>query len=108
MCRLALLSIATCLFATAAAADSGENCAARWWSDQNRAMTYADFMNLCVTDNYQVNGTDYRVNAAWGVTAPPANATGKCNDGTWTTNRWRQDACLSNGGVDVWLQRQWP
>lgn len=109
MCRFTLLSIATCLFATAAVADSAENCATRWLSDQYQAMTYADFMDMCVTDEYRVNGSSaYPMNAAWGTPGRPANATGKCNDGTWTTNPWRQDACLGNGGINFWLWRQRP
>lgn len=106
MCRLTLVSIATCLFATAAAADSAENCSNKWWSAPNQSMTYADFMNMCVTNDYQANGTNYGVNSAWGVPGQPANATGRCNDGTWTTVSWRQDACLGNGGISFWRPKQ--
>ena len=106
MRRLAFISIATCLFATAAAADSAENCAIKWSSGQYQAMTYADFMDICVTS--LANGTNYGVNDEWGVHGQPANATARCNDGTRTTNRWPQDACVGHSGIDLWLQSEWP
>lgn len=106
MRRTILLSIATCLFATAAAADSAGNCAVLWSSGRYQALTFADFMDMCVT--YQPIGTNYGVNPEWGVPGEPANATGRCNDGTWTTNRWPQDACIGHGGIDFWQPGKWP
>ena len=94
------LTIATGLLATAAAADSPENCAAAWWWQKagktyGGVMTQTDFMEMCLADNYQVT-------AAWSTSVPPANATGKCKDGTWTTTTY-QGACAGHGGVDSWL-----
>ena len=100
-----LLSIATSLLATAAvAAESEENCAKQWLTGPNRPMEFADFMDMCVGDYYR---NDHLNRTDWKLPAVPVDVyvTGRCKDGTWTRKPTRQDACITNGGVDTWYRR---
>ena len=102
MRKVVLLTIASSLFATAAVADTARNCSFLWYGKRaayTPTMTYPDFMDMCLADSYKVP-------AAWNdSTRPPAGMTGKCRDGTWTTETTRQDACITNGGIDTWYKR---
>jgi hypothetical protein len=35
---------------------------------------------------------------------PPAGATARCNDGTYSTDKNRKTACSANGGIAKWLK----
>ena len=102
MRRAILLSIAIGLFATGAVADSARNCAFMWWGKMaasQMTMTYPDFMDVCLAETYKVP-------AAWNDSSrAPAGVTGKCKDGSWTTEPTYQDACLGHEGVDTWYRR---
>jgi len=37
--------------------------------------------------------------------APPADATARCNDGSYSTDIDRKTACRANGGIAKWLKR---
>lgn len=101
MRRPILLLIATGLFISAAAADTARNCSFMWWGKRMAytAMTYPDFMNMCLAESY-------RVPAAWNdSTRAPAGVTAKCRDGAWATETARQEACVTHGGIDTWYPR---
>lgn len=102
MRRMTLITIATFLLATAAAADTAKNCSFMWFGTtaaNPMDMKFPDFMDMCLADSY-------RVPAAWNnSTRPPIGVTGKCKDGAWTTEPTHQDACITHGGVYTWYRR---
>lgn len=86
---------------TATSADTMKNCAAGWKSmsaaDQAKT-TYKAYAAMCLKSSYTVPASSGAMAAQ-----PPAGATGKCKDGTWTTAATHQGACSHHGGVASWL-----
>ena len=82
----------------AASADTMKNCAAAWKAvpavDQAKT-AYAAYSKMCLAKTYTVPASS--------ALAPPAGATGKCKDGTYTMATNHTGACSSHGGVDSWL-----
>ena len=98
MRALTILTIATGLMVSAASADTMKNCGAAWkaMAPADKAKTtYAAYSKMCLAKGYTVPGMT--------AAAPPAGATGKCKDGTYTTSTTPIGACSHHGGVDSWL-----
>jgi hypothetical protein len=72
-----------------------KNCAAAWKAksaDAVAAKTYEAWSTTCLKADYHVSP------AATG--APPAGATAKCKDGTYSMSKTASGRCSSHGGVD--------
>ena len=61
----------------------------------------------CVAEQEDAAPATTRNNAAAVATpadsAPPAGATARCRDGTYSDTKSTRGACSSHGGVNVWL-----
>lgn len=89
-------AIATGLLAApAVSADTMKNCSAAWSAmvPAAKAKTnYTAYSKMCLAKDYSV-----------AASTPPAGATGKCKDGTWTKVTTHTGACSGHGGVSSWL-----
>jgi hypothetical protein len=91
------------LFATAAHADTMQNCSAAWNSmaaADKAKTTYKLYSTMCLKSTYTVPASP---GAMMSAAPPPAGATGKCKDGTYTMATTHSGACSHHGGVDSWL-----
>lgn len=98
MRTLIIATVTFGLISSAASADTMKNCAAAWKSmaaADKAKTTYAAYSKMCLAKSYTVPGMS--------AATPPAGATGKCHDGTYTMATTHQGACSSHGGVDSWL-----
>ena len=93
--RVILAAAACLLSATAVHADTMAHCAAAWKAksaDAVAAKTYKAWSTTCLKADYHVAPTS--------TEAPPAGATAKCKDGTYSMSKTAQGRCSSHGGVD--------
>jgi hypothetical protein len=105
------VTVAFGLIASAATADTMKNCSAAWsaMSSTDKAKTtYKAYSTMCLKSDYTVpasSGTMSSGTMSSGAMSvqPPAGATGKCKDGTYTMATTHSGACSSHGGVDSWL-----
>jgi hypothetical protein len=96
-----LITAALLLFATAAHADTMQNCSAAWNSmatADKAKTTYKAYSTMCLKSDYTVPASSGAM-----TSSPPAGATGKCKDGTYTMATTHSGACSHHGGVDSWL-----
>jgi len=63
---------------------------------------YARPPMTCGTDSY-VNSRGICVHRPVRAPGPPAGATAKCRDGTYSFSRSRRGTCSWHGGVALWL-----
>ena len=92
--RLLFVAAASLLLANAAHADMA-HCATAWKAksaDAVAAKTYKTWSTTCLKADYHVAPT--------ATEAPPAGATAKCKDGTYSMSKTAQGRCSSHGGVD--------
>ena len=99
--RLILTAAAAAALLTSAAhADTMKNCAAAWKAktpDATAAGTYKVWSTKCLAKGYTVTAAGSAMAAP---TTPPAGATAKCKDGTYSTSKTGTGRCSSHGGVD--------
>jgi len=98
--RYLIAAAVLALLAVPAHADTMANCAAAWKAKAPAAAaagTYQAWSKTCMAKGYTVQA------ATPVAAAPPAGATGMCNDGTYTMAKNHQGACSSHGGVKKWL-----
>jgi Protein of unknown function (DUF3761) len=57
----------------------------------------------CDADGYYVNSAGSCVHRPVAAAAPPAGATARCVDGTYSFSQHRRGTCSHHGGVSVWL-----
>jgi Protein of unknown function (DUF3761) len=84
--RLIAIAAFAGLLTTAAHADSAENCAAKWKS-------------MSAADRGTLTSRDYMAACVKGKSIPPAHATARCKDGSYSTARTAQERCAGHGGV---------
>jgi hypothetical protein len=92
--RLLIVAVAS-LLVSAAHADTMAHCSAAWkakTTDATAAGTYKAWSTTCLVKSYTV--------AAAVQAAPPAGATAKCKDGTYSTSKTAKGRCSRHGGVD--------
>ena len=73
-----------------------KNCSTAWskMAPADKAKTtYPVFSKMCLAKTYTVQSAG----------AVPAGATGKCKDGTYTSQATHSGACSGHGGVASWL-----
>lgn len=97
------LLIATAFIAAtlvgAAHADTMKHCAAAWGAmpmADKAATTYKAYSSTCLKAGYTAKMPI--------AGAPPAGATAKCNDGTFSMSAHHSGTCSHHGGVASWLK----
>jgi hypothetical protein len=98
MRQLVTFMVALVLFATATKANKMKNCSAAWNSmtaTDKAKTTYKAYSTMCLKSDYTVPASSGAMMSA----APPAGATGKCKDGTYTMSATHSGACSHHGGV---------
>jgi hypothetical protein len=92
--RLILATAVALVLATPAHADTMAHCAAAWKAksaDATAAKTYKAWSATCLKADYHV--------APEANAAPPAGATAKCKDGTYSMSKTVKGRCSGHGGV---------